>query len=290
MNQLILFLAGGYSFFAGLLLLSSAFGLGRCPNKWIRIAATLAALTGVILFVVSTTPISILWYGLLLVAVILWIVSVRSPKLPDRWKSTAARLMILTVVSGLILEVPHVLSPRIPRPERRRLVILADSITAGVGDDERTWPMRLRERVEYEIIDLSHVGAVVADGTDMLESESLDGDLVLIELGGNDLLGDTPPQEFHQELESLLQRLTAADCSIVMFELPLPPFSYQYGYSQRELASRYDAALIPKRYLLNVLVGEQKTLDSIHLTETGHQQMAELMKDLLAAAMDESQK
>ncbi len=70
-----------------------------------------------------------------------------------------------------------------------------------------------------------------------------------------------------------------------MFELPLPPFSYRFGYSQRALASRYQVSLIPKRYLLSVLVGEQKTLDSIHLTDSGHQQMAELMAKLLATPL-----
>jgi acyl-CoA thioesterase-1 len=119
----------------------------------------------------------------------------------------------------------------------------------------------------------------------MIAAQSVDGDLVLIELGGNDLLGSTSLEEFHRDLNALLKGLSAANCSIVMFELPLPPFNYQFGYSQRELAARYDVTLIPKRYLLNILVGQQATLDSIHLTETGHRQMAELVEELLAPAM-----
>lgn len=285
MNQFILFLAGGYGFFAGLLLLAASFFLGRPPQKWKRILSTLSALIGVIVIVVSTTPISLVWYVLLGSSVLLWIVNIRSDKLSERGKFLASRLLIFTVASGLILEIPYILSPRFSTPANHRLVILADSITAGVRDGEQTWPMRLRQNVDYEVIDLSHVGAKVADGGGMLDFQSFDGDLVLIELGGNDLLGDTPPEEFHQDLEELLQQLSAADCTIAMFELPLPPLYHQYGYSQRKLAARYDVSLIPKRCLLNVLVGEQKTLDSIHLSDTGHQQMAELMEKLLAPAM-----
>ena len=285
MNPFILFLAGGYGFFAGLALFALALYLGRSSRRLCRIGATLAALFGVILIVVSTTPIFWLWYVVLPISVVLWIVSIRSDRLPDRWRSIALRLMLFTIAAGLILEVPYFVPPRIPIPAHRRLVILADSITAGVRDGEQTWPMRLGQNVDYEVVDLSHVGAVVADGADMIDSQSLNGDLVLIELGGNDLLGGTSPEDFRRELDTLLKELSAADCTIVMFELPLPPFYYQYGYAQRSLASRYKVTLIPKRYLLHVLVGEQKTLDSIHLTDAGHRQLAELMQRLLATAM-----
>ena len=62
-----------------------------------------------------------------------------------------------------------------------------------------------------------------------------------------------------------------------MFELPLPPFYHSYGMTQRRLAKKYEVALIPKRYFLSILAAGDATLDSIHLSQSGHQSMSDLV-------------
>lgn len=62
-----------------------------------------------------------------------------------------------------------------------------------------------------------------------------------------------------------------------MFELPLIPLYHRYGMIQRRLAKTYQAALVPKRYFLNILADSDATLDSIHLSQAGHQKMSDLV-------------
>jgi len=62
-----------------------------------------------------------------------------------------------------------------------------------------------------------------------------------------------------------------------MLELPLPPLFNRFGEIQRRLARRYDVLLVPKRYFAGVLIGEQATLDGLHLSPAGHQKMADMI-------------
>src|SRR5437764_1030097 len=79
------------------------------------------------------------------------------------------------------------------------------------------------------------------------------GSLVLAEIGGNDILGDTGPEAFGRGLDALLGRLRAGGRTVVMLELPLPPSYNRYGEAQRRLARRHGAFLVPKRVLLGVM-------------------------------------
>jgi acyl-CoA thioesterase-1 len=64
---------------------------------------------------------------------------------------------------------------------------------------------------------------------------------------------------------------------VMMLELPLPPLYNRFGEIQRRLARRYEVVLIPKRYFASVLIGEEATLDGLHLSPAGHKKMAELV-------------
>ena len=110
------------------------------------------------------------------------------------------------------------------------------------------------------------------------------GGLVLLEIGGNDLLGDTPTADFERDLNLLLARIRAPGRTVLMFELPLPPLSNEYGRIQRRAAARHGVRLIPKRIFMSVLAADGATLDSIHLSDAGHERMAAEIWRIIAPA------
>ena len=69
-----------------------------------------------------------------------------------------------------------------------------------------------------------------------------------------------------------------------MFELPLPPFCNEFGRAQRNVAAKHNVILIPKRVFLSVIAGSDSTLDSIHLSQSGHQFMADCVWKLVRSA------
>ncbi|MCI0357231.1 MAG: GDSL-type esterase/lipase family protein, partial [Planctomycetaceae bacterium] len=187
---------------------------------------------------------------------------------------------------GIIaLELPHQFAPRLEPLGSPPLWIIGDSATAGLGSNERTWPDLLPESVEVH--NLAQAGATTAMAVKSQANQiTSDGGVVLIEIGGNDLLLEGgSARQFERDLDALLLQVCgsagaspsqagASRRTVIMFELPLPPLCNEYGRIQRRLAARYGVRLIPKRVLIGVLAGGGATLDSIHLTNNGHQQMA----------------
>jgi acyl-CoA thioesterase-1 len=54
-----------------------------------------------------------------------------------------------------------------------------------------------------------------------------------------------------------------------------------WGVVQRRLAAKYGVTLIPKRVFVGVLTTGDATLDSVHLSQAGHQAMADRVWRLL---------
>ncbi|HEV3137772.1 MAG TPA: SGNH/GDSL hydrolase family protein, partial [Pirellulales bacterium] len=155
-----------------------------------------------------------------------------------------------------------------------RLYLFGDSISAGLNDQTNTWPKRLASSQSVEISDYSLAGATVGQILRRVNDTPLGDGIVILEIGGNDLLGTTTNEDFAANLEMLLKRVCQPRRQVLMFELPIPPLRNEFGRIQRRLAVQYHVLLIPKRILIAVLAGTGATLDAIHLSPSGHQQMA----------------
>lgn len=105
--------------------------------------------------------------------------------------------------------------------------------------------------------------------------------VVIVEIGGNDLLGHTDRRTFYGQLDTLLGKLKNDNHRIVMFELPLLPFWNAYGTNQRVLAEKYGVTLIPKSCLAGVFGSKGATLDGLHLSQNGHNKLARAVFGLL---------
>src|SRR5262249_41384129 len=152
--------------------------------------------------------------------------------------------------------------------------------------EKGTWPQLLARSHPIEVADLSRMGATAASAVRQAESLPSEGGMVLLEIGGNDLLGSATAAEFERDLDRLLDRVCVPRRVVLMFDLPLPPFCNDFGRAQRRLASQYGVVLIPKRVFLAVLTGEGATLDSVHLAGGGHERMAEAVWSLLRPVYD----
>ncbi len=107
---------------------------------------------------------------------------------------------------------------------------------------------------------------------------------MVVEIGGNDILGETTPEVFERGLDALLARLGAGGHTIILLELPLLPFYNRFGAPQRQAAKHFRAFLVPKRLLLGVLTSEGATLDTVHLTRRGNALMVEAIWSAIGPA------
>jgi acyl-CoA thioesterase-1 len=277
MQWLLYHIASGQAFFTGAALVALGSLLSSRESKLAKRCGLLAIVLGVIAAAISSTPVPWFIGALFALAAIAW------PLILIRWKPqrkwlAAAPLMLACLVAAAY-EAAHQLPRRLSPASRREVAIIGDSLTAGMGarETKERWPQILARQRDLGVRDLSHAGDTTAKALAALnKAPPIEAPLVIVEIGGNDVLGSTTVGQFALDLERLLSHLRADDRQIVMFELPLPPGYVGYGYVQRRLAKKHGAMLIPKRYLMAVLADPAATVDTIHLTTAGHQQMAEL--------------
>ncbi|MCY2968173.1 MAG: GDSL-type esterase/lipase family protein [Planctomycetota bacterium] len=285
MSSLVYHIVSGQAFFTGILLVVTGTLATRRPKGLLRRLSTIMILLGWIAVAVSSTAIPYWIYALCGTATVMWLATGWLPQ----WRNVSLIAVLLCWFLSLAVEIPHHVSPQLePVPGGlKTLAVIGDSVTAGMGGEDiaETWPKILAREHRIAVQDRSHVGETAGSALKRLQQTPLDSaDLVLLEIGGNDLLGSTSVAQFQSDLDALLSQVAGPSRQVVMFELPLPPFYHEYGRAQRDVARKYQVLLIPKRVFLGILAGEESTLDSIHLSAAGHRRMADTIWEIVRPA------
>jgi acyl-CoA thioesterase-1 len=290
---LVFHIASGQSFFTG----AACLIVAVCLTAWkkpraMRMARNVLVCLGGIFVFVSAAPLSPWFYLVVLMVSLLWLAGEALGGRLSAWLMLALRVAVVIVwVAAVLVEWPYHLAPRVPRLGHPVLGIIGDSITAGMGEEKAvTWPRILADRHGVMVHDHSLAGANVASALRQAASVSSDERLVLLEIGGNDILGETTPAEFASGLARLLSTVRRPGRVVVMLELPLPPTYNAYGRAQRRLARHYQTLLVPRRVLLGVLQRQGTTLDTIHLSGEGHQVMADAIWKVVGAAYEDEKR
>lgn len=282
MNPLVFHIVSGDAFFSAILLLVVT--LFWPQQRW-QLLHRVCLVTGILLIAMVAAPSSFLEWSLILGAMGLVVLigfrgSEQQKSVAEKsgkaslmtLRHIAVMMLIALGISELIWRVNFSPLGAVPR----RLIIFGDSVTAGIGENEAvTWPNLLQQEQNLDVLDYSEMGATIGSELKKLPFRELPGGLVLIELGGNDILGQTSVEDFRDHLQDFFGviREQYPAHAVVMFELPFPPGFNRFGMEQRRMARQFQIRLIPKRRFLQVLAAQEATLDSIHLSQAGHRQM-----------------
>jgi acyl-CoA thioesterase-1 len=284
MNPVALYLASGDSLYAGALLLMAIILVWNLKHSWQLRSRNLAAWVALAIIVMACPPFPWAVDMIFLAVFALWFLASnrnRSGQTGVRLRRAAAAALLILLLVLPALEFSHRVMPVIRGKPSDHLVIIGDSISSGVDSRVTAWPAVLQQMIHVPVKSLARPGAQTVEGLEMAERVEPDDRLVLIEIGGNDLLTGVPSNQFEHSLEALLSRLTSPGRVVVMFELPLLPHKIAYGQIQRRLATKYGVSLIPKRYFIDVLSGANATSDGLHLSGVGTRRMAELVARVL---------
>jgi acyl-CoA thioesterase I len=275
MNPIALSLTDGSTFFLGLVLVFAAGTLLlRCRGARTRSILNVLAAVGAILVIASSTPLPVWaylgWTASVAGAVVLLNRSVSSKKS----RLVACSVLVVLTTALFAVEARYHRLSRITVSDDTVVYVLGDSISAGLGADIRCWPEVLASMTPFRVVNLAQAGATVAGAVEQAEGVTAPHSLVIVEIGGNDLLGDTDALSFHRDLNTLISSLSSGGHEVLLIELPLLPFQNAFGRAQREIAAEYDAVMLPKRYFTKVLGTENGTSDGLHLSQVGHEAMA----------------
>ena len=193
-----------------------------------------------------------------------------------------ARGLAVVVVTALVL-----LATAAPAAAERVLVVLGDSLTAGLGvAADEAYPARLQERLRREGHDYRVINAGVSGDTTAGGLRRVDWVLrtkpaiVIVALGANDGLRGQPVAAMRDNLTRIVERLQAAGARVLVAGMRVPP-NYGDAYA-REFAAVFPAVarrtgvpLAP--FLLDgvAAVAALNQADGIHPNAQGHAVMAD---------------
>lgn len=288
MNLLIYHFVSGQAFFSGMaVVVAGVTGSLVTARRRFHLMARLLTLCGAVMVALSATPLALWVYSLWLGLGGVWF-GLHVLRGPRRTGAVVAGVAFAVLsVCLVVFEYPHHAFPAPPSMSAETVWVIGDSLSTGISPAERPWPSLLGERLSgVSVRNLAIAGATSGSAVSQARRIGRGEGLVLLEIGGNDLLGPGGADDFAERLETLLEEVQGASRRLVMFELPLPPFHGSYGRTQRKLARRYDAILIPRRCLASILMEPAMTVDGIHLSPRGHQALSQSVAQWLASGRE----
>ena len=187
-----------------------------------------------------------------------------------------------------------------PAAARQRIVILGDSLTAGLGlDPDQAFPGRLQEKIDaerlpYDVSPAGVSGDTSAGGLSRLDWALADTPrLLILALGANDGLRGLPVDELKRNLSTIIERAQARQITVVLAGMESPPnfgrdYTSAFHQVYPDLARTYKVPLIP--FLLQDVAGIERLnqRDGIHPNEDGARLVADnvwtVLRPLLTAS------
>jgi acyl-CoA thioesterase-1 len=176
-----------------------------------------------------------------------------------------------------------------PSSDRPRIVILGDSLTAGLGlAQEDAFPSLLQQRFDAGGLPVDVVNAGVSGDTSAgglrRVAWVLEGDVrvLVVALGGNDGLRGVPPAELRKNLAGIIEEAQRRGIDVVLAGMEAPPnfgdaYTREFRAVYPDLARVYRVTLVP--FLLQGVAGVDtlNQADGIHPTAAGARQIADTL-------------
>lgn len=191
----------------------------------------------------------------------------------ELWRRTTACGAIVIVAGALAAEARWHFASAARQPSSRPLIVIGDSLSSGGFGEKAPWPALLASsrQVTNASQPSENVSSALRDVVPLLNEATADT-IVILEIGGNDMLDRRPAAEFERDLEALVRE--AGGRTVVMLELPLMPGMRRFGAAQRRVARTAGVVLVPKRVLARVLTRRSNRVDGLHFTQQGQDELA----------------
>jgi acyl-CoA thioesterase-1 len=166
------------------------------------------------------------------------------------------------------------------------VVAFGDSLTYGTGaQEDESYPAVLGKLIGRNVVRAGVPGEVTAQGLERLPSviDEHSPRLVIICLGGNDMLRQVGEAEIRQNLRAILKTLKDRKIAVVLIGVPKPALITSapafYGELATEFGVPYEGNIVT-----SVLYSAELKSDPIHPNALGYSKMAEAIAQLLKKA------
>jgi acyl-CoA hydrolase len=203
--------------------------------------------------------------------------------------ATPAARHILALCMLILLTVGCGKEKLAPLAGDARVLVVGDSISAGFGvDPSQAWPQLLAQRSGWRVVNGGVNGDLSADALGRLPGllEKHAPHLVVLEIGGNDMLRGAPEGRIRANLETMIVAAKAAGAQVAIIAVPRPSLMGAALSSLRpadfysDIADSHGVALVDDA-LSAVLSRPDLKLDPLHPNASGHADLAERISEAL---------
>ena len=199
--------------------------------------------------------------------------------------------------SGVVTDSAAIAGPS------RTILAFGDSLFAGYRlQPSESYPAQLQAALRAEGINATVQNAGVSGDTTAagrqrfaftLDNMATKPDLLILELGGNDLLRGLPVEETRANLDFMMAEATKRGIPVLLMGMRAPPnyggdFQRQFDAIYRDLAREYDADLVPFFQEPIIARPELNQADRIHPTAQGVAALVEATLDDVQDALPAS--
>ena len=170
-------------------------------------------------------------------------------------------------------------------PRGTNIIAFGDSLTFGMGvPPHLTWVGLLEKQFGVPIINAGVNGNTTSDALARLQKEVLDRDpkVVIVELGGNDLLKRIPASEIEKNLDEIVRRIQDQGSAVVLLGADAPLGVGGLSGTVKKLGKKYNTAYCPN--IMKGILGHTSmllTTDQIHPNSKGHALIAKRVGKIL---------
>ena len=175
-------------------------------------------------------------------------------------------------------------TPELPRLAAEDVVLaFGDSLTYGTGATEaQSYPQVLAGMIGRQVVSAGVPGERTAGGLARLSGvlDSVQPSIMLLCLGGNDMLRKVDPDETEANLREMIEMAAARGVAVVLIGVPKPAlFGGAAGFYER-IADDY-AIAYEGDVLADILRNNEYKSDPIHPNAKGYRKLAEALSELL---------
>ena len=171
-------------------------------------------------------------------------------------------------------------------PDAVTVVAFGDSITAGFGTSgNNDYVSRLSSRTGVSIVNAGRSGDTTGDALNRIDSAVLsrNPDIVIVFLGGNDILQSVPVQLRISNITTIVQRIRQAGAAVILIDLGSGILDAFNG-ALPGIASQTSSTLVPG--VLEGIIGVPSLMtDSVHPNNAGHAIIADRIEPALRSAI-----
>ena len=191
---------------------------------------------------------------------------------------------VAIVLAGLVAWLVLATGPAPARPTSgERIIAFGDSLVQGVGASPgHDIVSVLSRRLGIPIVNAGRSGDTTGAALTRLDSAVLSRNprIVIVLLGGNDMLRRVPRATTFDNLDAIVSRIRARGAAVILVSVELGFGTGADGRAYEQLASRTSSALV--RDILDGIFGRQALMsDGIHPNDRGYEIMADRIEPVL---------